>query len=202
MKNLKHLLQPINIQLSSEQLEKFSLFKDLLLKANARTNLTRIPEEEIELLHFADSLYAAQEIDTDAENLSAIDIGTGGGFPGIPLAIVYEHIEFVLVDSAKRKVDFLEYALLKLGLKNCTALHARAEELAADSEHAAAYDIGFARAVASSEKLSELIFPLLKDGGKLIALKGPAEEASEDDRHYTLPETDIQRVLHVLTKEP
>lgn len=200
MTDLNNLLQPINLSLDETQLQAFQLFKELLIQANARTNLTRIAPEDIELLHFADSLYASQAMPDNKDQLLVVDIGTGAGFPGIPLAIAYPEMQILLVDTAKRKVDFLEYALLKLGLKNCTTKHARAEDLPESTEFRDRFDIALARAVSSSEELMQLSFPLLRQGGSLIALKGPAEEENEGSISYQLPGTEIKRMLQIFKK--
>ena len=164
-----------NIQaLYEKNREKFREFRELLLFYNAKYNLTTIIDErEMWIKHFCDSLAGEFLFEKDA---SVAEIGSGGGFPSIPLAIVREDLSFTLIESTGKKCDFLRAAVKELGLERVTVCNARAEDLAKSSEHRERYDICCARAVARLNTLAEYCLPFVKKGGKFIAYKGHAEE--------------------------
>ncbi|MFA5449619.1 MAG: 16S rRNA (guanine(527)-N(7))-methyltransferase RsmG [Clostridia bacterium] len=157
--------------LSKSALDKFDAYAKLMLEYNALFNLTAITQpHDIAVKHFADSLCGSKLI---PQNASIIDIGSGAGFPGLPLAIARPDITVTLIDGTGKKVRFLEIVIAALALANAKALHTRAEDAGA---LAANFDIATARAVAPLGELIKYAFPLLKLNGKLIAYKGIADE--------------------------
>ncbi len=169
------------VHLSPEQREQFSAYEALLLDWNSKINLTAVRDAEgIRIKHFLDSLSCVPVLG-DMNGKSLIDIGTGAGFPGIPLRIVYPGLRLTLVDSVGKKADFCRLAADSLHLENVTVLKDRSEELGADKAHRERYDAAAARAVAIMPVLCEYLLPLVKPGGMMLAMKGesaPEETAS------------------------
>ena len=161
-------------EITAEQRAKLDLFRTTLLEWNEKMNLTGITDPaEIETKHFEDSisaLAAFPEAKAGAP-LTLIDVGSGAGFPGIPLAIVRPDIQVTLVESVNKKAQFLEHVVEKLELKNCTVASARAEEVGQHIDYREKYDIAIARAVALLPILAEYLLPLVKVGGIAIAQK-------------------------------
>ena len=170
-----------NISLTEEQQEQFRIYETLLMDWNSRINLTAVRDlEGIRLKHFLDSLSCVPVLG-DMNGRSLIDIGTGAGFPGIPLRIVYPELRLTLVDSVGKKADFCRLAADTLHMENVTVLKDRSEELGADKAHREQYDAATARAVAIMPVLCEYLLPLVKPGGMMLAMKGesaPEETAS------------------------
>ena len=161
-----------NIELSSKQLEQFEMFYKMLIETNKSMNLTAITDEdEVIEKHFIDSLSCRRVVDMDRIK-KCIDVGTGAGFPGIPLKIVYPEIEFVLVDSLNKRVKFLKEVKEALGLDGLEAIHGRAEDLARDKELRAAFDLCVSRAVANLSVLSEYCIPFVRTNGYFVSYKG------------------------------
>ncbi len=208
------------LQLDDEQVGKFFIFKDLLLDWNSRMNLTAIEEEsDIIIKHFSDSLSIAPIIAElkqrmpEGQSLSLVDVGTGAGFPGIPLKIALPGLEVTLLDALAKRVNFLNEAVSKLGLKAINAIHGRAEELGRDKNHRERYDVAVARAVAALPVLLEYCLPFVKTGGVFIAMKGGADELDQSGRalkelggevshvkELNLPFSDIKRKIIVIKK--
>ena len=162
-------------QLTDIQLLRFKTYYERLIWRNYRVNLTRITDpEEVAQKHFADSILAADLIPKEA---SVIDVGTGAGFPGIPLKLVRPDIRLVLVDSLGKRILFLRELCNELGL-DVPAIHARAEDAARDPELRGAFDIVVSRAVAPMSILTELTVPFLVVGGASLMYKGP--QAAEE----------------------
>lgn len=162
--------------LSESQLEKNREYFNILTEKNKVMNLTRITDEKTAAEnHFADSLYAAEYI---PKNAKVIDVGTGGGFPSVPLAVAREDIEMTAIDSVGKKVNFVSEACQTLGIK-INAFPARAEEIA-KKEFRESFDVCVSRAVADMRVLAELCLPLVKKGGIFIAYKGECEEELEN----------------------
>jgi len=165
-----------NVTLTDAQHAQLSRYLDLLFEANARMNLTRITDRaQAELQHVADALTLLPHLPPDAHRLA--DVGSGGGVPGIPLAIARPDATVMLIESTKKKAAFLKSAVESLGLTNVSVSEWRAEEVA-HSNSRESFDIAVARAVATMGWLAEWCLPLVKKGGRMLAMKGPkvAEE--------------------------
>lgn len=159
--------------LSSKQQEKFEDFYTLLEEWNYKIDITKIVEpEEVYIKHFLDSLLITKS-GVIEKNQTIIDIGTGGGFPGIPLKLLNNSLSFVLLDSLKKRINFLDVVVEKLGLNDVVPLHARAEEIARKEGIRESFDISTSRAVAPMQTLLEYCLPFVKVGGYFIAMKGP-----------------------------
>lgn len=208
-------IKELNIELSKDQIGSFALYKELLKEWNQKINITSITDDmEIDIKHFLDSL---TPVGTDLFHgkKSVIDVGTGGGFPGIPLKIYNEELEVTLLDSLNKRIKFLDEVINALELKGIKGIHGRAEELGRQGEYREKYDICISRAVASLDTLLEYCMPFVKIGGYFIAMKGPdvQEELSnsqrainilggkvQDTQIFTLPQSDIQHSLIIIKK--
>ncbi len=158
------------LTLEDAVLARFAHFADLLEEGSRRLNLTRVPPEEFATLHFLDSL-ALAAIVTPKPGATLLDVGTGAGFPGLPLALVYPRLHVTLMDGTRKKLDFLDEAITALGLTNVTTLHGRAEEIARLPLHRQRYDLVTARAVAKMPQLVQWLLPLVRPGGLAVAYK-------------------------------
>ncbi len=164
----------LNIELTKEMLEKFLLYKNLLKEWNEKINLTAITnDKDIVIKHFIDSLTIEKYIPRGAK---LIDIGTGAGFPGVPLKIVRSDVDVVLLDSLNKRVKFLKEIIDRCELNNIIAIHGRAEEIAHEANYREKFDIVTARAVANISTLSEYCAPFVKIGGKFICMKADADD--------------------------
>ena len=204
----------IGLPLSDEQLERFERFEGLLAEWNEKINLTRIPRSDVVPLQFLDSLLLHRAF--PLQNVrTLIDVGTGPGFPGLPLAIAFPEIAVTLLDSTRKKLDFIAVVIRELGLKNAVVRHARAEDAARDPELRERFDCATARAVAALDILAEWLLPFVKVGGTAVALKGdnidlelPAGRSAADlvggalrgVEALSLPGTAITRTFAVLEK--
>ena len=204
------LLANINIKLSDRQLEQFEIYFKFLVEYNEYVNLTAITEEEdVYIKHFYDSILVGQVFDLTTVN-SICDVGSGAGFPSIPLKIVYPHLNVTIVDGLDKRITFLKQLVSKLGLTNVNLVHGRAEEYAKD--HRESFDMVTARAVARANILNELCIPLVKVGGNFVSMKGKnaEEEINEgnslsilkgkiiNQAEYYLPKEESKRVLIVI----
>lgn len=170
-------LQRLGMEVEPVTLEKLAEYLAALLKANERFNLTAIREPDAAWRrHIIDSLTILPVLDDLPENARVIDIGTGGGLPGMPLAIARPDLKIVLMDSTGKKTTFLEECAAQLGLSNVTVLHTRAERAGQDPDHRSQYDVAICRAIGVMSELLEYAMPLLKVGGRLLAMKGPKAE--------------------------
>ena len=199
---------------SVEQLEQFFAYMNLLIEWNEKMNLTAIVEpNEIILKHFIDSITILKEIDN---NSKIIDVGTGAGFPGVPLSIMNPTLKITLADSLNKRLIFLQEVVNQLGLKNIKIIHARAEELGKNKKYRENFDAATSRAVANLSTLSEYLIPLVKVGGKIISMKagGAQEEIEaakkaikilggeiEEIEEFKLPQTEIERTIILIKKE-
>jgi len=214
VKLLKNCSKSLGIILSDAQIDLFDRYLSELTEWNKKFNLTAIEEEkEIVLKHFIDSISAVPFLPKNS--ISMIDVGTGAGFPGIPIKIVLKDLTVTLLDSLEKRVRFLNHIILSHCYDNMTAIHKRAEELAHVREHREAYDVGISRAVAPLPVLCEYVIPFVKVGGYFIAMKGSdiqdelkaSEKAVdilggsvEDVKNFLLPGTDIKRHLILIKK--
>lgn len=204
------------IPLTAEQIEQFSVYHEMLLDWNTRMNLTALTApEDVAVKHIIDSLTAYDAALFDGAR-TLIDVGTGAGLPGIPLAVYAPQFTVTLLDSLNKRVRFLTEVTAAMGLQNVRCIHARAEEAARTAEHRAAYDIAVSRAVARLPVLLEYTLPFVRVGGTLLALKGRAyaEEQKEarraaevlgggriTARPVHLPGLDDVRAILTVTKE-
>lgn len=205
----------MHINLNDIKCKQLIQYYKLLIEWNEKINLTSITDyKDVVVKHFIDSLSIVNSMDMNAE-YSLIDIGTGAGFPGIPLKIVFPMLNVVLVDSLDKRVKFLNIVIKELGLKNIKAVHARAEEFG-HSNYRETFDICVTRAVANLAVVSEYCLPLVSVGGYFVAYKSAdikdeifdseiaIEElggAIEDVDIFTLPDTDIERSLIRIYKD-
>jgi 16S rRNA (guanine527-N7)-methyltransferase len=165
------------VALSPEQHALLSRYLDLLLAANATMNLTRITDRAAaEVQHVGDSLTVLPHLPKESHRLA--DVGTGGGVPGIPLAIARPDAAVLLVESTRKKANFLRSAVAELGLRNVTVSDRRVEDVGREREHRERYDVAVARAVATLAWLAEWCLPLVKKGGRVLAMKG--QRAAEE----------------------
>lgn len=179
---LENALSKLGMELAQTQLEQFGLYYELLTEWNKKMNLTRITEErEVAVKHFADSLTVLKCCNIP-QGASIIDVGTGAGFPGIPLKIARPDIKLTLLDSLNKRLVFLREVCGVLNIE-AEILHLRAEEGGRRAEHRERYDAAVSRAVARLNVLSEYCLPYVKKGGLFIAMKGPdaGEEISEGE---------------------
>jgi 16S rRNA (guanine527-N7)-methyltransferase len=212
--NLRAGAQALGLVLSPEQIHQFKRYSDLLGEWNKVMNLTRIPPDEFVPLHFLDSLTVGATIDL-SRPARLIDVGTGAGFPGLALKIAYPMLDVTLLDSTRKRLNFLDAVVAELGLTSVRTLHSRAEQAGRDSRHRERYDIAAARAVSRLNALAELMLPLIRVGGTVVAMKSAAvddelEEGSAAAKDVggtiprvtavTIPGTEIERSLVVIQK--
>lgn len=205
----------LGISLSSLQQQKFIKYYEYLIEKNKVMNLTGITEfQEVLVKHFLDSLSCVKAVDIEKVQ-SIIDIGTGAGFPGIPLKIAFPQIKICLLDSLKKRVNFLEEVICLLDLTDIKAIHGRAEEYAKNKEYREKFSLCVSRAVSNLATLSEYCLPYVKCGGIFISYKsGKVQEEMNDSqnaveilggkikdvKYFNLPGSDIERSLVVIGK--
>lgn len=210
----------ISVPLSAENIRAFSEYARLLKEWNEKMNLTNITDDKgIAIRHFIDSLTLVSHLEEETakkgnKHLSLIDVGTGAGFPGIPLKVAMPSLEVTLLDSLRKRVGFLDAVCAALELKGITTVHARAEDAGLSKQYREKFDVATARAVASLPVLCEYCLPFVKVGGIFLAMKGIAEEEIETAKkaivtlggtletlhHFTLPGTDMNRSIIVIRK--
>lgn len=172
-KSFNTFASKFNLNVSRETYEKFYIYSKLLIEWNKRINLTAITDEsDIFLKHFIDSisLYSINEIH---KCNTVIDVGTGAGFPGLPMKIVKPEIELTLLDPLNKRLKFLECVINELDLKNINLIHGRAEDVSRETKQRDSYELAVTRAVASLPIVAEYCLPYVKKGGIFAALKGP-----------------------------
>lgn len=167
---LKNAASEIGINLNDNQLDKFQKYYEILIEKNKVMNLTAITEvNDVVTKHFVDSISLINYFDLD--NKKIIDVGTGAGFPGIPLAIILENTEFTLMDSLNKRINFLNEVIKLCDLNNVATIHSRAEDLGRNIEYREKFDICVSRAVANLSTLLEYCIPFVKVGGSFISYK-------------------------------
>ena len=210
---LKDKTNKIDINLNDDQVNSFYNYMNLLLDWNEKINLTAITDpEDIILKHFVDSLTINKYI-KDANSI--IDVGTGAGFPGIPLAILNDNINITLLDSLNKRINFLNDVIEKNDLKNVKTIHSRVEDFGQNKNEREKYDIAVSRAVAPLNVLVEYLLPLVKKGGYCLCMKGPAVSQETEDANKAismlggeicrkekifLPDSDNERNILIIKK--
>lgn len=208
-------LAKIGYEPSSTQVEQLNLFHKLLCEWNEFMNLTGITEyEEVVIKHYVDSLAVNCVLDIKPEH-KILDLGTGAGFPGMPLKIMNPQTKFTLLDSLNKRIKFLDEVINQNNITNITTLHGRAEDYARDKNHREQYDVCVSRAVANLSTLAEYCLPYVKVGGVFISYKaGNLTEELDNSKNaikllggqikevkqITLPDTDIERTFVVIEK--
>lgn len=209
-----------NIVLTEKQIKQFDQYYNLLVEWNSFMNLTAITEfDEVCQKHFLDSLSIVKAYPDhyfEKNTFQFIDIGTGAGFPSIPIKIVFPNLKFTLVDSLNKRIKFLNEVIDQLQLSDCTAVHGRAEDLAKNSSYREQYDFCVSRAVANLSTLCEYCMPYVKVGGRFVSYKSEKiTEEAEKAKHaisvlggkferqvdFTLPDSDIYRNIYIIQKE-
>ncbi len=207
-------LLKMDIELSEEQYNQFYKYMNILIEWNKKINLTAITEpKEVILKHFVDCLAIAKYID---KNKTIIDVGTGAGFPGIPLKIYRKDLEITLVDSLNKRINFLNEVINQLNLKEIKAIHGRAEELGKNKKYREQFDVATSRAVANLATLSEYLIPFVKNGEKVLFMKTLEVEEElekakkaikvlggkiENVNKFYLPNSEIGRSVVIVRKE-
>lgn len=209
-------LQEWGLELSELQTTQLEQYYEMLVEKNKVMNLTAITEyDDVLKKHFLDSLALNQLVKLQGKKYRVLDMGTGAGFPGLPLKIMFPELEVTLMDSLNKRIVFLQDVIEKLGLTGIKAVHGRAEEAALKPEYREKFDFCVSRAVARLVSLSEFCIPFVKQGGFFIPYKsGEVEEEVNEAKHavrelgaeyrktyfYTLPNSDIERTLIYIEK--
>jgi 16S rRNA (guanine527-N7)-methyltransferase len=176
----------LEIEFTCEKADKFKKYKNLIQEWNENINLTAITEDnEMAIKHFIDSVSCFKSGKLDGK-ISMIDVGTGAGFPGIPLKIVNEDIELTLLDSLNKRINFLQIVAEDLNLDNINFCHGRAEDFGQDENYREQFDVCVSRAVANLAVLTEYCLPFIKIGGYFVAQKGPKKDEELEDANKAI----------------
>ena len=202
MSDLTKLMDKLNIEEADAKADVLIRYMEKVLQWNEKVNLTAITDrEEFVQKHLVDSLLCAETLEF-TEASSICDVGTGGGFPGVPLAVCYSEKEFVLMDSLAKRIKIVQQICDELSIKNVRAVHGRAEDLARTEDYREAFDLCVSRAVANMRVLSEYCIPFVRVGGSFIAYKGADCESEIDDSKEAIRrlgggETEIRKLPHL-----
>lgn len=192
---MKDFCQKIDVEITDEQISKFYKYMELLVDWNNKMNLTAITEpNDIILKHFIDSITIENSIKNDSK---VIDVGTGAGFPGIPLSIIRNDLKITLMDSLNKRINFLDEVIKENCLNNVDTIHSRAEELGRNKDYREQFDVATSRAVASLDVLLEYMLPFVKVGGYCICMKGSNidEELENSKKALTLLNGKIENII-------
>ena len=213
---LRDSLTKLDISFNEDMLILFEKYYELLIEWNKRINLTAITEyEDVISKHFIDSALVCRYLNFD-DKVRLIDVGTGAGFPGIPIKILNPDCNIVLLDSLNKRIKFLEIVIEELGLGNIVCIHGRAEDVSREKEYRGQFDIAVSRAVANLSTLSEYCIPFVKQGGRFISYKSDKSDDEiadaaralkclnseiSDIEEAVIPDTDINRRIIVITNK-
>lgn len=192
---MKDFCQKIDVEITDEQISKFYKYMELLVDWNNKMNLTAITEpNDIILKHFIDSITIENSIKNDSK---VIDVGTGAGFPGIPLSIIRNDLKITLMDSLNKRINFLDEVIKENCLNNVDTIHSRAEELGRNKDYREQFDVATSRAVASLDVLLEYMLPFVKVGGDCVCMKGSNidEELENSKKALTLLNGKIENII-------
>lgn len=196
---IKTECENIGLEINEEKYNKFIKYKDLMKEWNEKVNLTAITDDkEIIIKHFVDSIKAFEFKNLNS-SVKIIDVGTGAGLPGIPIKIMNDNSEVVLLDSLQKRINFLNEVITALNLEGIKTVHGRAEDFGADLNYREKFDVAISRAVANMAVLSEFCLPFVKKNGYFVALKGPAvqEELDEAKKAISILGGRIEKVIKV-----
>lgn len=208
-------IKDLQININNEKIEKFETFSSLLIEWNEKMNLTAVTDPaEISVKHFLDSIAPLKVIDFKKDS-KIIDVGTGAGFPGIPIKIIREDLDFTFLDSLNKRINFLKEVSEKISLEKAEFIHSRAEEAGKNKDFREKYDYAVSRAVANLKVLCEYCIPFVKVGGYFISFKqfdvdNEIEEAKAmigtlggkvvDIKEIKIPQSDIKRKIIIIEK--
>ncbi len=199
---LKTGIEGFGLEASDNKLEQLKKYREILVEWNKVMNLTGIEEErEVYIKHFLDSISAVTN-NYIKDDISLIDVGTGAGFPGLPLKICLENLDLTLLDSLNKRIKFLEEVSDNLGLNGIEFIHGRAEDFAKDEKYRETFDVATARAVAGLPVLMEFCVPFVKVGGHFICLKGPNANLELEESKKAMEELGIEFVEKIDIKLP
>lgn len=209
-------IEELGLEITNQQTEQFFQYYEMLVETNKVMNLTSIVDlDEVIIKHFIDSLLVVKTTNMN-EFTTLIDVGTGAGFPGIPLKIMFPHLNVTLLDSLNKRLNFLNQVIDKLELKNIYTIHGRAEDFGKDINYREKFDVCVSRAVANLSTLSEYCIPFIKRGGNFISYKSEFSEDEKIDAESAinilggkikkseivkLPSSNINRSFIIISKE-